>query len=177
MDLSLRISTHAPAAGWLAPRETAAACIAASLSDGIRELTLGALFSGRVSRSIAAGAPGVRVNSAELLTLFDGLPRTSADIEAALESSYTRGVLAKLQKALRCTLDEPGPAAKWARPSVRAQVALACHTDDYEHLASKILGGFVSADARRLEELVADTQDTADPLAVADYVLALAGAS
>ena len=64
-------------------------------------------------------------------------------------------------------------AARWARPTVRAQVALACHFADFEHLVTSVLGGFVSADARRLEELVADTQDAADPLAVADCVLAL----
>ena len=45
---------------------------------------------------------------------------------------------------------------------------------DAEQLITSVLGGFVSADARRLEELVADTQDGADPLAVADCVLALA---
>ena len=174
MDLALRLSTHAPPAAWLGPRETTAACVAAALADGVRELTLGALFSDRVSRSVGAVASGVRVSSDELLALFGSAPRTSAELEAALALPYTKGLVGRLQKALRCTLEEPGPAAKWARPAVRAQVALACHADDFEHLVSKVLGGFVSADARRLEELVADTQEAADPLAVADCVLALA---
>ena len=59
---------------------------------------------------------------------------------------------------------------------MRAQVAVACHTDDAEQLITSVLGGFVSADARRLEELVAEVQDDADPLAVADCVLAVASA-
>ena len=174
MDLAVRVSAHAPAAAWLGPRETTAACIAAGLADGVRDDILGALFSDRVSKSVRAGASSVRVTSDELLALFASTPRTSADLEAALALPYTRGLTDRLQKALRCTLDEPGPAAKWARPAARAQMALACHADDYEHLVASVLGGFVSADARRLEELVADTQDATDPLAVADCVLALA---
>lgn len=173
MNLALRVSTHAPAAAWLGPRETTAACVAAALADGVRDLTLGALFSTRVSRSVGDAASGVRVTSDELLALLGSTPRTSAELEAALALPYTKGLTSRLEKALRCTLDEPGPAARWARPTVRAQVALACHFADFEHLVTSVLGGFVSADARRLEELVADTQDAADPLAVADCVLAL----
>lgn len=174
MDLALRVSTHAPAAAWLGARETTAACIAAGLAEGVRDDILGALFSDRVSKSVRAAASSVRVTSDELLALFASTPRTSADLEAALALPYAKRLTDRLQKALRCTLDEPGPAAKWARPAVRAQMALACHADDYEALVASVLGGFVSADARRLEELVADTQDAADPLAVADCVLALA---
>jgi len=176
MDLALRVSTHAPPAAWLGPRETTAACVAAALADGVRDDALGALFSGRVSRSIGAAASSVRVTSDELVALFASAPRTSADVEAALHHPYMKSLTGRLGKALRCTLEEPGPAAKWGRPAVRVQMALACHIDDAEHLAASVLGGFVSADARRLEELVADTQESADPLAIADAVLALAGA-
>ena len=175
MELGRRLSTHAPPAAWLGARETTAACVAAGLADGVRDLTLGALFSGRVSRSIGAAASSVRVTSDEILALFANAPRTSAEVETALTLPYTIGLAKRLERAMRCTLEEPGPAAKWTRPAVRAQVILACHTDDFEHLVTSVLGGFVGADARRLEELVADTQDAADPLAVADCVLALAG--
>lgn len=176
MNLSLRVSTHAPPAAWLGPHETTAACVASALAENVRDLTLGALFSGRVARSLGAAASGVRVTRGELLALFASAPRTSVDVETSLALPYTRTLTGRIERVLRCTLDEPGPAAKWARPSVRAQVAVACHTDDAEQLITSVLGGFVSADARRLEELVAEVQDDADPLAVADCVLAVAGA-
>ena len=84
MNLALRVSTHAPAAAWLGPRETTAACVAAALADGVRDLTLGALFSTRVSRSVGDAASGVRVTSDELLALLGSTPRTSAELEARI---------------------------------------------------------------------------------------------
>ena len=172
MNLALRVSTHAPAAAWLGPPDDGRVRRRRPRRRRPRLDGRRALFDSRLAqrrrRRVGRARDERRAPRPPRRT-----PRTSAELEAALALPYTKGLTSRLEKALRCTLDEPGPAARWARPAVRAQVALACHFADFEHLVTSVLGGFVSADARRLEELVADTQDAADPLAVADCVLAL----
>ena len=171
-DLLSRVKEHAPAASWLTQESATTACLALSTQYEVRHLLVGALFSSRVASSLTANFAELAVSDQGILELAKS-KKAPPGLNNVLQQKSNASWITKIEKALRCTLEEPAPKENWKRATTKAWCLFFLHHQNTVSLTSSLLGGFVGADGRRLEEISAEAADDCDPFALADVLASI----
>jgi hypothetical protein len=142
-------------------------------------------FDGTVRRDALEARADLALSGDEFASLFgakeDGsasslctfASKKIAEVDASSSASSMRK---RIEGALVCTLNEAAPAAIWKRhPGVRLAAVVALHRqDDATEALSAVLGGVVSADRRRVEDLKIGIEDEGvDLIFASDAIQAL----
>jgi hypothetical protein len=131
---------------------------------------------------VADAADKLALTDAEFAVLFGvaDAPRSSradGQLRAFEQLPEAQEMKTMLANALTTTLLESGPQTVWkVSPSLRvAAVVALCRRHDVEACLSAVLGGIVSADSRRLEDLRSGVEDEGiDVLMLNQAITALA---
>ena len=174
------IRSRVEGATWalLDARESVALALALALESGdIRDDAVQYLASPSNARALLQD-PQVGVSAAELQCLLQR-PNLSDSVDGGASilcnSVEFKAYEERACRALRCTLEEPQCAEAWERPLVRIAFFYAMHRDSEEHPVTdecvRLLGSFVEADRRRLEELQFEAQTSNDTPLLSSCIL------
>lgn len=143
---------------WMGDRELLQLCLACRVQS--HDELLCYLFNREIARSGKANASRLAVQDAEFAALFgaEAAPAKSNTCARAVQGAAPQ--LARIERALACTLAEPLPKSAWTRAASRAACLFAMQVDAHEELLHIVLGGANRADTRRLEELRSTIEDT-----------------
>ena len=144
---------------WFSDAEHVQLAIASAM--GVASELVPVLFSGAVQTTARPHAAALAITEDEWKALF------GADVRPFRESNVTKcaarpacaDVLARLERALRCTTSEASEGRAWQSMWSRLAVYIALHTTSPQPLIASTLGNFVGGDSRRLEELAVELDD------------------
>lgn len=151
----------------LAERDCVALALASALEDGdVREHACHYLTSPRNADAVLKNK-AVAMSDREFKALVTDAPDyrvAESGATVALQSPSFLPYEAKMRAALRCTLEEKSCNEAWKKPLKRLSFYYAMHKEADSNPAcnqvSLLLGSFVEADRRRVEELQFDVQQT-----------------
>ncbi len=175
---AVRTRVTQTAGTWLAPAECLQAALAASLRDS--EDVLSFLFCRGIAATVQEHRDALGLTVQEFCTLFGSQASVRAGSFSPLQCSVKFQTQASdLQKALRCTVGEAEKTSAWSRISTRAAALSTMHLKEaHEVPLAAALGGVVSADARRVEDLRVETEDAStDVMLLSDIVTCLAASA
>lgn len=142
-------------------RDALSVCVACSFPRD-REYVMGLLLNERQSALALGNAERLAVSVDEYSALFGSNSHASGDAAMGVVAASPKLAAActSLHSALKCSLSEDGAAACWRRSCSRAVCLVALYTDSTEEIISAVLGGLVKADARRLDDVRSDVEDS-----------------
>ena len=149
----------------LAERDCVALALASALEEGeVREDACQYLTSPRNADAVLKNK-GVAMSEREFKALVTDAPDhrvAESGAGVALQSPSFLPYDAKMRAALRCTLEEKSCSQAWEKPLKRLSFYYAMHKEADSNpvcnQVSLLLGSFVEADRRRVEELQFDVQ-------------------
>lgn len=161
--------------GTLSSVEALAASLAATTARDVESMA-GMLQSSYAARLVTKNATRIAMSLEEWVSLFTGESfRQHRDVDSVCADSGFEETVTKIEKALKCSLDETRATEAWKRKSTRVAVFFALHMEDVESAVSASLGGLVKSDLRRLEDLRNEVEDEgSNELLLSTVILALA---
>lgn len=158
-------------------RESICIALAAGCHGG-RDAILEFIIGNRSASAEALhSADSIALKEDEWVALFGCSSRQhapSSELAQLRTEQPFRSYEQEFEAALRCSLLEASARQQWDKSTQRAACYVAMHSDAAEERIAAVLGCFVKADSRRLDELRITAEDNrADALLLCKAVMAL----
>ena len=156
-------------------------CLAVSLACSAvrdREEVLGVLLSNFHLKAAVRNMETLAISDKEWEILFGaGVALLEGSVSDISKNKDFGAIIADLQGALRCSLIEYTAKDRWSWSSTKVACYVALHAEAAEERVAYCLGGLVSADSRRLDDVRSVIEDQgADYLLLSQSVISLAKA-